>query len=79
MSRAKIRGIHANWRIKEEIMFRSDSLGYSRYDKGYIWSTKRPEPLFESLDPQIKQIPPYATYYKQIEGNWYLYLENQSD
>jgi len=79
MSRAKVRGIHADWRNAGGVMFRSDMSDYSRYDRGYVWATKRPEPLYGSLDSQVKQIPPYAVYYKQIEDNWYLYLENKSD
>ena len=79
MSSIGTRGIHANLGKESEVMFRSDSLNYASYDKGYVYSEKMLEPLKESLDLKRTEVPPYQTYYKHIEGNWYLYYENQSD
>src|SRR5436305_3785366 len=79
MSSIGTRGIHANLGKDSEVMFRSDSLNYASYDKGYVYSEKKLEPLKESLDLKRTDVPPYQIYYKHIEGNWYLYYENQSD
>ena len=80
MSSARIRGIHSHWGANSHVKFRTDTKNYlSRFDKGYFWSSNKPVPLSKSLDSQIEKIQPYAIHYKQIKGNWYLYLENQSD
>jgi hypothetical protein len=79
MSSIGSRGIHANLGKESAVMFRSDSLNYASYDKGYVYSEKKLEPLKESLDLKRTDVPPYHTYYRHIEGNWYLYYENQSD
>jgi hypothetical protein len=48
-----------------------DSEGPLVTSKGYIYSSKEPSPLVESLDnPQMNPC------YKRIDGNWYLYYDS---
>ena len=48
-----------------------DSEGPLVTSKGYIYSSKEPSPLVESLDN-----PPMNPCYKKIDGNWYLYYDS---
>ena len=49
------------------------------FDKGYTYSAEEPEPIKDSLDDALDDLTPYASVYRKIEGNWYIYLQNVSD
>lgn len=79
MSRVRVRGIHANMGSDFEVMFRSKGSDLIFYDKGYIYSEKKLEPLKESLDLKRSEARHYAKYYRHIDGNWYLFYVSNSD
>ena len=40
--------------------------------KSYVHAQNPLTPLLESLDDGLHEFKPYVSYYKHIEGNWYL-------
>jgi hypothetical protein len=81
LSRIGVRGVHANLGDGSKAKFRAEKrnyASYASYEKGYVYSEKKPEVIRESLDLKRSEVPPYAVHYRHIEGNWYLYYENQS-
>jgi hypothetical protein len=60
-----------------EITFGAFAAGKYPMGKGYIYSTVELTPLKETLDRSDRGWPGVGkSWYKRIEGNWYLHLEN---
>lgn len=80
MARIGLTSISSNWGRSPEITFRLKSFTpYARFVKGYVYSTRQPETIKENLDGSHDDLAPYARFYKKIQGDWYMYIENQSD
>ena len=49
------------------------------YSKGYVYSRKKPKPLFNSLDviPNNLALGEYG--YKHLNKNWYIFIANYND
>jgi len=57
---------------KDQIIFFTPTPFLSTEEKIYVYSSSPPYPLLESLDKGRQEFKPYVSYYKHIEGNWYL-------
>ena len=80
MERADLVSIYSHWGRPGGITFHPERGYYSRgFDKGYTYSAEEPQPIKDSLDESYDDVTPYASVYKKIEGNWYIYLQNVSD
>jgi len=80
MERANLRSISAYWGWPGGIKFRLEGDGYSlRFDKGYTYSAVEPQPIKDSLDDSYDDLTPYASVYRRIENNWYIFLKNIRD
>ena len=80
MERADLVSIYSHWGRPGGITFRPERGYYSRgFDKGYTYSALQPQPIKGSLDDSQDDLTPYASVYRKIEGNWYIYLQSISD
>ena len=80
MERADLRSVSAYRGWPGGIKFCLEREGYIfRFDKGYTYSAVEPGPIRDSLDDTLDDLTPYASAYRKIEGNWYIYLQNVSD
>jgi hypothetical protein len=59
---------------KQTIFFHASSLGLavSGSGKGYVYTTRPPQPLVPTLEKSF--FPGEHIMYRHLEGNWYLYL-----
>ena len=56
----------------DRIVFVTQASFFSTEEKSYVYSLNPPAPLLKSLDDGSSEFKPYVSYYKHMEGNWYL-------
>ncbi|MBN2641488.1 MAG: hypothetical protein JXR78_07540 [Victivallales bacterium] len=62
---------------ENSVMFYPDQpMRSTLYEKGYIYSVLKLEPVYEVLDKEQSNAKPYSTIYKKIDDNWYLFFIN---
>ena len=72
--------ITADWAPTPKVTFHLNAgANFARFKKGFVYSTRQPGPTKDNLDRSRKDLAPYARFYKKIHGDWYIYIENQSD
>ena len=64
--------------IEQTILFVKRQL-FSTDRKSFVFSESPPAPLLRSLDMDRENVKPYASYYRHIDGNWYLEFQRMSD
>jgi hypothetical protein len=63
---------------EQTILFVKSPL-FSDERKDFVFSESPPAPLLQSLDMNRNNVKPYASYYRHIDGNWYLQFQRMSD
>jgi hypothetical protein len=49
------------------------------FSKGYAYSTREPGPIKDNLDRSRSDLPPYSSFFKKVQGDWYIYIERHTD
>lgn len=64
-----------------EIKFRLINSGgpLRRFSKGYAYSTREPGSIKDNLDRSRNDLPPYSSFFKKVQGDWYIYIESHTD